>query len=501
MVHKSFLLAFDQGTTSSRAVLFDDHFNIVDISQQESRQYFPKPGWVEQDAVEIWESQLFVARSLINKLDILPENIAGIGITNQRETTIVWNRHTGKPVYNAIIWQDRRTADFCKSLKNDGIDGLIADKTGLVLDAYFSATKLRWILNEVPGARVAAENGDLLFGTVDSWLLWNLSGRSVHATDVSNASRTMLFNIHSLCWDIDLLKIFDIPACMLPELKDCSSFFFDTAKDLLCDGAIAICGVAGDQQAALFGQACFEPGMVKNTYGTGCFMLMNTGDKPAQSKSGLISTVAWKIGNKLSYAVEGSVFIAGAAVKWLRDGLHVIRDAAETSDIASQLSNSAGVYVVPAFAGLGAPYWNMNARGGIFGLTQGVTEKHLIRATLESLAYQTRDIIEAMQNDTGIRIKSLKVDGGACANNYLMQFQSDILNTPVSRPAMIESTALGAACLAGLASGTTDMQSLGNKLSNEMVFSPKFDNSTRELLYHFWKKAVSRCIDWCEDDV
>jgi len=310
-----------------------------------------------------------------------------------------------------------------------------------------------------------------------------------------------LFNIHSLCWDIDLLKIFDIPACMLPELKDCSSFFFDTAKDLLCDGAIAICGVAGDQQAALFGQACFEPGMVKNTYGTGCFMLMNTGDKPAQSKSGLISTVAWKIGNKLSYAVEGSVFIAGAAVKWLRDGLHVIRDAAETSDIASQLSNSAGVYVVPAFAGLGAPYWNMNARGGIFGLTQGVTEKHLIRATLESLAYQTRDIIEAMQNDTGIRIKSLKVDGGACANNYLMQFQSDILNTPVSRPAMIESTALGAACLAGLASGTTDMQSLGNKLSNEMVFSPKFDNSTRELLYHFWKKAVSRCIDWCEDDV
>ncbi|HOY37880.1 MAG TPA: glycerol kinase GlpK [Bacteroidales bacterium] len=494
--NKTYILSFDQGTTSSRTVLFDERFRIVGIEQQEIQQFYPRPGWVEQDPVEILEAQLFVLRKLIHRLGIEPSSIASLGITNQRETTVVWNRHSGKPVYNAIIWQDRRTADYCNYLKSIGMEEIIKQKTGLVIDSYFSATKLRWILESVDGVRKSAENGDLLFGTIDTWLIWNLTGGKRHITDVSNASRTMMFDINKLCWDNELLDIFDIPSAMLPEVVASSGTFGIAKTGLTGKGNIEIGGIAGDQQAALFGQACFDEGMVKNTYGTGCFMLLNTGSKPCNSQNGLLSTVAWKVNDSVVYAAEGSVFIAGAAVKWLRDGIHLIRDAAETNTISQSLSDSGDIFVVPAFAGLGAPYWDMKARGAILGITQGVTEKHIVRATLESLAYQTRDVLEAMQQSAGVTIKILKADGGASANNYLMQFQSDMLQIDVVRPEIIESTALGAAYLAAISAGMCDLKSISEMWQQAHVFSPSMPEEKREALYRKWKKAVSRCMNW-----
>lgn len=498
MPEKKYILALDQGTTSSRAVLFDSQFAIVGIEQHESRQIFPQPGWVEQDAIEIWEAQLFVMRNLINRMNVNPANIAAIGITNQRETSIVWDKKTGKPLYHAIIWQDRRTAAYCNRLKEEGLSGMIHQKTGLQVDSYFSATKLRWILDEVPGVRAMAEEGEALFGTVDSWLIWNLTGGKTHVTDVSNASRTMLFDIHNLCWDTELLKLMDIPVAMMPDIIDSSVVFAGTVPNLFGGISVPLAGVAGDQQAALFGQACLSKGMVKNTYGTGCFMLMNTGTEPMLSQSGLLTTVAWRIGGETTYAIEGSVFIAGAAIKWLRDGLHLFRNASETENMASSVPDSAGVIVVPAFAGLGAPYWNMEARGAIFGLTQGVNEKHLVRATLESLAYQTRDVLDAMRTDTGISPAAIKADGGACVNNFLMQFQSDILGVNVVRPRITESTALGAACLAALAAGVSSLQHVAGMQQADRIFSPEIGEALRSSLYLQWKHAVGACLVWAE---
>ncbi len=492
---KKFILALDQGTSSSRALLFDRNQNIVALSQKEFPQYYPQAGWVEHNPMEIWQSQMEVANEVILKAGVKTNEIEAIGITNQRETTILWDKTTGKPVYNAIVWQDKRTADFCELLKTEGLEKSVKEMTGLLVDSYFSATKIRWILQNVQAAKQAMDKGNLLFGTVDTWLLWNLTVGKVHATDYSNASRTLLFDINDQRWHEDLLNIFSVHTDILPEVKESSSIFGYTDKALF-GVEIPIAGMAGDQQAALFGQTCFDPGMAKNTYGTGCFLLMNTGTERKFSKSGLISTIAWKVDGKLEYAQEGSVFIAGAAIKWLRDGLHIIKSAAETEKAALYIADSEGVYVVPAFSGLGAPYWDMYARGGIFGLTQGITEKHIIRATLESLAYQTRDLIEAMQKDTGIKLQSLNVDGGACANNYLMQFQADILDTIVLRPEKVETTATGAAYLAGLATGFWTKQDLIYKRKIDREFNPKMKKSERLECYKGWLKAVDRTRNW-----
>ena len=439
-----YILALDQGTTSSRAIVFDKAGSVIAVAQKEFEQIFPKPGWVEHDANEIWSTQLGVAAEAITKAGLTTADIAAIGITNQRETTVVWDRNTGQPIYNAIVWQDRRTAAFCDQVRAQGLDRTIQEKTGLVVDAYFSATKVKWILDNVPGARAKANKGELAFGTIDTWLLWNLTRGKVHATDVSNASRTMLFNIHTLQWDGALQNIFDIPGNMLPQIRSSSEVYGDT-QNILTANNIPIAGMAGDQQSALFGQLCTQPGMVKNTYGTGCFMLMNTGEKAIPSTNNLLTTVAWKINGITHYALEGSVFIAGAVVQWLRDGLGIIKHSADVEELANKVTGNGGVYVVPAFVGLGAPYWHQDARGTIVGLTRGSNASHIARAALESICFQTMDVLKAMEKDSGISIKELRVDGGATANNLLMQFQSDILNTKVLRPKVTETTALGAA--------------------------------------------------------
>lgn len=499
-MEKQYVLALDQGTTSSRAILFDREGGVVAMAQKEFAQIYPRAGWVEHDAIEIWATQSGVAREAIERADISPREIAAIGITNQRETTVVWDKNTGRPVYNAIVWQCRRTADICDSVKQDrAMEQYIREATGLVVDAYFSGTKIKWILDNVEGARAKAEKGDLLFGTIDTWLIWNLTKGKVHVTDYSNASRTMLYNIRTLEWDKKILDRLGIPQAMLPRVCPSSETYGHTAPDTFGGAEIPIAGAAGDQQAALFGQACFQPGMAKNTYGTGCFMLMNTGSKFVPSSNGLLTTIAWGVGGKVEYALEGSIFIAGAAVQWLRDELKIIRDAQDTEYMANKVPDANGVYVVPAFVGLGAPYWDMYARGAILGLTRGAKAEHIIRATLESIAYQTRDVLEAMQEDAGIKLKSLKVDGGAVANNFLMQFQADILDVPVDRPQVTETTALGAAYLAGLAVGFwTGTQDISANWKVECQFTPRMAEGKREALYSGWKKAVDRSRQWEE---
>lgn len=494
---KKFILALDQGTTSSRAIIFDREGKIISTAQKEFRQYFPKPGWVEHDAEEIWTSQYEVALEAIKKAKLRSSDIAGIGITNQRETTIVWNRKTGKAVHKAIVWQDRRTADYCDKLKKEGTDIRIRKKTGLIVDAYFSATKLKWILDNVKGARKLAEQGQLAFGTVDSWLAWKLSGGTLHITDVSNASRTMLFNIHTLKWDKELLKIFDIPESVLPEVRS-SSEVYGHSKGVF-ETAISVAGIAGDQQAALFGQMCIEPGMVKNTYGTGCFMMVNVGRKPVASKNRLLTTVAWKIGDETIYALEGSIFIAGAVVQWLRDGLGIIKKSAEVEKLAAEVNDSDGVYFVPAFAGLGAPYWNQHARGTLVGITRGSTSAHIARAALDSIAYQTLDVLLAMEKDSGIRIRELRVDGGATVNNNLMQFQADVLKSKVVRPEITETTALGAAYLAGLAVGYwSGLGEIKKQWKADKTFSPKLNEKKTKDYIAGWRKAVNAAQAWAE---
>ncbi len=494
---QKYILSLDQGTTSSRAILFDSYGNIKFSSQKEFRQHFPKSSWVEHDPMEIWRTQLETAQNVMQYADAEASEIAAIGITNQRETTVVWDKNTGKPIYNAIVWQDRRTAYICDNLKEQGLESYIKENTGLVIDAYFSGTKIKWILDNVEGARKKAENGELLFGTIDTWLVWKLTNGKVHVTDYSNASRTLLFNINSLKWDDKLLKVLDIPKQMLPEVKNSSEVYGQT-EETLFKGKIKIAGIAGDQQAALFGQTCFEKGMAKNTYGTGCFMLMNTGKEKVNSKAGLLTTIAWGIDGKIEYALEGSVFIAGAAIQWLRDGLGMIESASDSEIFASKTEDTGGVYVVPAFAGLGAPYWDMKARGGIFGITRGTNKNDFVRATLLSLAYQTKDVLDAMEKDAGFELKSLKVDGGASANNLLMQFQADILNTPVDRPKVIETTALGAAYLAGIAVGFYRKDELADNSQLDKQFYPKMSIALRDIKYKGWLKAVERCMDWEE---
>ena len=488
---KKYILSLDQGTSSSRAILFDKHANIVGVEQQEFKQYYPKAGWVEQDPEEIFSSQLSVAQKLLKKLKIKANEIASIGITNQRETTIVWDKKSGKPIYNAIIWQDKRTSDFCESLKPKWND-YISKTTGLVIDSYFSATKIHWILNNIKGAKEKAKQGELLFGTVDSWLVWKLSKGNLHITDYSNASRTMLFDIKNLSWDKRLLEIFDVDESMLPNVKPSSLIYGNCDSSFFGGVEIPISGIAGDQQAALFGQTCFGKGEAKNTYGTGCFMLMNTGSDIVYSKHGLLTTIAWGLNGEVNYALEGSVFIAGAAIKWLRDGLKIIKSAHETEEISNSLDSTEGIYFVPAFSGLGAPYWDMNARGAIIGITQGVTQKHIIRATLESLAYQTKDVINSMEKDSNINLHSLKVDGGASANNFLMQFQSDILNVNVIKPTVIESTALGVAYLAGLAVDFWNISDIKKYHDIEKIFLPKITEEKRTELYSGWKNAIKK---------
>lgn len=493
----TYIMAIDQGTTSCRAILFDADRQIVGIAQKEFGQIYPQPGWVEHDAENIWSTQLGVIKEVLLKNNIKASQIKAIGITNQRETTVIWERATGRPIHHAIVWQDRRTATFCDQLKKDGHEPYIRENTGLVVDAYFSGTKVKWILDQVPGARAAAEKGELCFGTIDSWLIWNLTGGQVHATDPSNASRTQLYNIRDLDWDPELCRILDVPAAILPEVRPSSGDFGQTDAKIL-GVSIPIAGVAGDQQAALFGQACFTPGMAKNTYGTGCFMLMNTGEELHHSTAGLLTTVAWQIDGKTEYALEGSIFIAGAAVQWLRDGLHLIDKAKDTEYFAGQVEDSGGVYVVPAFAGLGAPYWDMYARGAIFGLTQGTGKPEIVRATLESLAYQTRDVIDAMRKDSGLEMKCLRVDGGATENNLLMQFQADVLDAQVDRPAILETTAMGAAFLAGLAVGYWSKEQISNNWEAARSFTSSMEEEQREKLYRGWQRAVERSMGWIE---
>ncbi len=490
-MEKKYILALDQGTGSSRTILFDKDQNIVGIEQTELKQYYPKAGMVEQNPHEIWESQYLTAKTIITKYKIKPEEIAGIGISNQRETTIVWDKNTGEPVYNAIVWQDNRTADHCALLSKKGLDSYVKENMGLILDSYFSGTKVSWILDNVEGARERAERGDLLFGTVDTWLVWKLTGGKLHITDYTNASRTLLYNIKNLDWDCKMLSVLNIPKAILPEVRNSSEIYGNTFVNRF-GYEIPISGIAGDQQAALFGQQCFSPGEAKNTYGTGCFMLMNTGSKIIESKSGLLSTIAWGIKGEITYALEGSVFIAGAALKWLRDGLKIIRSVADTENIIKKTETNKGVYFVPAFTGLGAPYWDMYARGIITGLTQGVTDRHLVRAAVESMAYQTKDVLDAMSVDSGIKLKGLNVDGGATVNNFLMQFQADILNTEVIRPKNIETTALGAAFLAGLSTGFWSQEELIEKRTVDKRFTPMMTNAESEALYTGWKKAVKR---------
>jgi glycerol kinase len=492
---KTFVLALDQGTTSSRAIVFDAGGLPVASAQKEFRQIYPKPGWVEHDAEEIWSTQAGVAMEAVARAGLEGAGIAAIGITNQRETTVVWNRKTGKPVFNAIVWQDRRTADFCDTLKEQGYGNPILQKTGLVIDAYFSATKIKWILDHVKNARRQAEKGELAFGTVDSWLVWNLTRPRLHVTDVSNASRTMLFNIHTLQWDSDLLDLFGIPASMLPEVRSSSEVFGESAG--LFSAPVPIAGIAGDQQASLFGQMCTAPGMVKNTYGTGCFIMMNIGDKPVESKNRLLTTVAWKIGRETRYALEGSVFIGGAVVQWLRDELGIIGKSADVETLAAQAADSGGVYFVPAFAGLGAPHWNQHARGAIFGMTRGTSSAQIARASLESIAYQTLDVVRAMQKDAGIPVRELRVDGGATVNNLLMQFQSDLLQAKVIRPKVTETTALGAACLAGLAVGFwSGMNEIRRQRQIDRIFSPRMKARDTMPLINGWARAVSASQAW-----
>lgn len=494
-----YIMALDQGTTSSRCILFDKGGNIKSVAQKEFTQYFPQEAWVEHDPMEIWSSQISVVSEAMARLRATAADIAAIGITNQRETTIVWDRNTGKPVYNAIVWQCRRTAAYCDTLKEKGFDKVIAEKTGLVVDAYFSGTKIKWILDNVEGARERAKKGELVFGTVDSWLVWNLTHGAVHVTDYTNASRTMLFNIHTLEWDDEILAELDIPKAMLPEVKPSSCVYGHTCEGLISGGQVPIAGMAGDQQAALFGQCCFEPGKVKNTYGTGCFILMNTGEKAVASKNGLVTTIAWGVDGKVEYALEGSIFVAGAAIQWLRDGLRMIDNAAFTEAYANKVPDTNGVYVVPAFVGLGAPYWDQYARGIIVGLTRGVEKEHFIRATVESLAYQSIDVIRAMESDAGVALKEMRVDGGACANNFLMQFQADILGCNVIRPAMIESTALGAVYLAGLAVGYyKDKEDIIQNLTVDRAFEPNMEQETREKLLAGWNEAVKRSFGWAK---
>ena len=495
---KEFILALDQGTTSSRAIVFDHNGLPVATAQKEFTQYYPKPGWVEHDPDEIWSTQAGVALEAITKAGLESVNIAAIGITNQRETTLVWNKKTGKPVYNAIVWQDRRTADFCDKLKSDGHSSKILEKTGLIIDAYFSATKIRWILDNVKDARKLAEEGQLVFGTIDTWLVWNLTQGRLHVTDVSNASRTMLFNIHTLKWDEELLRIFNIPSAMLPKVRSSSEIYGKTVGQFAT--SIPVAGIAGDQQAALFGQMCIEPGMVKNTYGTGCFMMMNIGNKPIQSTSKLLTTIAWRIGNDTQYALEGSIFIAGAVVQWLRDGLGIIKKSGDVEKLAAKVKDSEGVYFVPAFAGLGAPHWNQHARGTLVGLTRGSTSAHIARAALDSIAYQTLEVLLAMQKDSGIDIRELRVDGGATVNNQLMQFQSDLLQTKVVRPKITETTALGAAYLAGLAVNYwSNINEIRQQWQMDKTFSPQIEESETHSLIKGWHRAVNAAKAWADD--
>lgn len=490
-----FILSFDQGTTSSRAIVFDHDGKPVATAQKEFTQIYPKPGWVEHSPEEIWSTQAGVAMESIAKAGLKSSDIAAIGITNQRETTIVWDRTTGKPVYNAIVWQDRRTAEYCDELKRDGINRTILEKTGLIVDAYFSATKVRWILENVKDARRLAEKGQLAFGTVDSWLAWNLTQGKLHITDVSNASRTMLFNIHTLEWDKELLEIFNIPESMLPEVRSSSDIYGNTTG--LFASGIPVAGIAGDQQSALFGQMCTEPGMVKNTYGTGCFMMMNIGNKPIESKSSLLTTVAWKIGNETTYALEGSIFIGGAVVQWLRDGLGIIAKSGDVETLASKVKDSEGVYFVPAFAGLGAPYWNQHARGTMVGITRGSTAAHIARASLDSIAFQTLEVLLAMQKDSGIDIRELRVDGGATGNNNLLQFQSDLLQANVVRPKVTETTALGAAYLAGIAVNYwSSMDEIKKQWQLDRTFTPHLKKEETHELIKGWHRAVKTAEAW-----
>lgn len=494
-MEKKYIMALDQGTTSSRAIIFNKEGEIVRVAQKEFSQIFPRAGWVEHDAMEIWGSQSGVLREVIETAGIRPDEIASIGITNQRETTVVWDKHTGKPIYNAIVWQCRRTSELCDDLKQRGLEDEFKEKTGLLIDAYFSATKLKWILDNVEGSRDRARNGDLLFGTIDTWLIWNLTRGKVHVTDYSNASRTMMFNINTLKWDEEILNELDIPKCMLPEVKPSSCLYGYTDDHMLAGAEIPISGCAGDQQAALFGQTCFDEGTAKNTYGTGCFLLMNTGEKPVRSKNGLLTTIAWGIDGKVNYALEGSIFVAGASIQWLRDELNLINSAEDSEMYANRVEDTDGVYVVPAFTGLGAPYWDMYARGTICGLTRGSSKDHIIRATLESIAYQTKDVLQAMQEDSGIDLKSLKVDGGASNNNFLMKFQSDILDVKIFRPEIVETTALGAAYLAGLAVGFyKDKDEIASQWKIDKEFEPDMIEGVRQEKYEGWKKAISRSL-------
>ncbi|WP_436372412.1 glycerol kinase GlpK [Cytobacillus sp. BC1816] len=492
---EKYILSLDQGTTSSRAILFNKKGEIVHTAQKEFTQHFPKPGWVEHNANEIWGSILSVIAGVFSESGIKPEQIAGIGITNQRETTVVWDKETGAPVYNAIVWQSRQTSDICDELKEKGYNDLFREKTGLLIDAYFSGTKVKWILDQVEGAREKAEQGKLLFGTIDTWLIWKLSGGKAHVTDYSNASRTLMFNIHELKWDEELLNILGVPKTMLPEVKPSSEVYAKTIDYHFFGKEVPIAGAAGDQQAALFGQACFEKGMAKNTYGTGCFMLMNTGEKAVQSEHGLLTTIAWGLEGKIEYALEGSIFVAGSAIQWLRDGMRMLKDAKDSESYAKKVDSTDGVYVVPAFVGLGTPYWDSDVRGAVFGVTRGTTKEHFIRATLESLAYQSKDVLSAMEADSGIELKTLRVDGGAVKNNFLMEFQSDILNVPVERPTINETTALGAAYLAGLAVGFWRSQDeIAEQWAIDQSYHPSMEEEVRADLYQGWKKAVKAAI-------
>ncbi|WP_027178695.1 glycerol kinase GlpK [Maridesulfovibrio bastinii] len=488
---KKYVLSIDQGTTSSRAIIFNKHGEIVHVTQKEFTQIFPKSGWVEHDATEIWSSVQSVVAEALSHPEISSSDIATIGITNQRETTVVWDKNTGQPVYNAIVWQSRQTMDICNDLKAKGLDSMFREKTGLLIDAYFSGTKVKWILDNVEGAREKAEKGDLLFGTIDTWLVWKLTGGKVHVTDYTNASRTLMYNIHELKWDEELLKHLTVPACMLPEVRPSSELYGTTDKDHFQGIELPISGMAGDQQAALFGQACFKEGMAKNTYGTGCFMLMNTGEKAVPSKNGLLTTIAWGVDGKVEYALEGSIFVAGSAIQWLRDGLRMFREAKDSELYATRVQSSDGVYLVPAFVGLGAPYWDSEVRGAVFGLTRGTTKEHFVRATLESLCYQTKDVLSAMEADSGIKLEKLRVDGGAVANDLLLQIQADQLGCPVERPMCIETTALGAAYLAGLAVGFwAEKDDIVKSFGVDREFAPKMDPEEAKKLYAGWQKAV-----------
>lgn len=498
-MQKQYVLAIDQGTTSSRAILFNRAGKIVGMAQKEFKQHFPHPGWVEHDGLEIWSSVVSVLGEVLASQNVAAQDVAAIGITNQRETTVVWDKKTGIPIYPAIVWQSRQTADICEDLKQQGLTNRFRSKTGLLIDAYFSGTKVKWILDHVPQARQRAQRGELLFGTIDTWLIWKLSGGAAHVTDYTNASRTLMYNIHDLCWDEELLMHLEVPSAILPEVKSSSEVYAYTDKNLFFGVEVPISGVAGDQQAALFGQACFEQGMAKNTYGTGCFMLMNTGTEAVQSEHGLLTTIAWGVGGQVEYALEGSIFVAGSAIQWLRDGLRMLKSSADSEQYAARVASTQGVYVVPAFVGLGTPYWDSDVRGAVFGLTRGTTKEHFIRATLESLAYQTKDVLTAMEADSGIRLKKLRVDGGAVSNNFLMQFQSDLLGVSVDRPQVNETTALGAAYLAGLAVGFwQNKQEIADNWRVDKSFSVEMDEEQRDNLYAGWKRAVRAAMAFSE---